>query len=117
MWRVLVGVLLLAGCAGGDVTDVSGRVEAYSSAFLEGRGGAAWEMLSVRCQDVLDEGEFVATVVAAGELYGPQEVEVTQVDVDGGVASVSYGYPDASGLDQVGQRWVSEGDRWVYDDC
>jgi hypothetical protein len=105
------------GCASGPEGEVADRVEAYSSAYLEGRGGAAWEMLSARCQDEVGEGEFLATVVAAGELYGPQEVGDVDVEVDGQVATVSYRFPDAPGLDQSGQRWVSEGGRWVFDGC
>lgn len=113
-------LLLVAACGGGGTdsqAEVEEAVAGYSEAFLSGEGGAAYGMLSDRCRTQVPEGEFLAAVAIAGDQYGDQEVVIDEVSVDGESASVSYRFPDAPQLDQDGERWVFEGDRWRNDDC
>lgn len=143
---VFVGVLLLAGCAGGDdgandsdatvesstsiasvaasaqagnegVEELRANVQAYSDAFLTGDGEGAYALLSKRCQDRNGQEEFASMVVSAGELYG-SALAFTSFDaqVSGDLARVSYTY-DVASINQDAEPWVREGGIWHEDDC
>lgn len=143
---VYIGVLLLAGCSGGDdsgkapgsvvepAADVNTSaastqtpddgagalrvaVQAYSDAFLTGEGDTAYALLSRRCQDRNSSDDFTAMVVAAGELYGsPLAFTSFDAQVSGDLARVSYTY-DVASINQDAEPWVREDGKWHEDDC
>lgn len=90
-------------------------VRAYSSAFLDGDGAGAYELLSERCRDRTPLSEFASITEQAKTAYGPQDVTSIDVTVNGEQAQATYGYADAS-LNQDKEPWVNEAG-WRNDDC
>jgi hypothetical protein len=92
-------------------------VRAYSAAYLGGDSGAAFSLLSKRCQLRLGQQQMVDLTDGAKAQYGPQDILSLKVDaLQGTLARVTYTYA-ASALDQSSEPWVFEDGGWREDDC
>ncbi|MBB5802045.1 hypothetical protein F4560_001813 [Saccharothrix ecbatanensis] len=100
-----------------DTSDLEAQVRAYSAAFLGGRGGEAYDLLSQRCRERHTRVDFVQMVELAGRRYGPLDVRTLTVDqAAGDMARVTYTFAKPE-LDQRGEPWVRESGTWRVDDC
>lgn len=139
----LAAAITLAGCSSGSSnsktpdTSISGStsqtaaaaavddgkdaltaaVRAYSAAYFKPAPGAAYALLSARCQRQVTAAVYGAEVTQAVTTYGHQDVQAVTVDqISGDMARVTYTYT-VPALTQTGQPWVREGGAWHYDAC
>lgn len=136
---VLVLAVVLAACGGGGdpvakptrsaspsvsvssspdpQVELRAAVQAYSDAYLTGKGAAAYALLSKRCQARSTPADFAALVKEAGDLYGSAlPLKSFDADVSGDMARVTYTY-DLAAINQDSEPWVREGGAWHEDDC
>lgn len=114
---------LLAGC--GESTSsaptnspaLHNAVAAYSSAYLSGRGGDAWKLLSARCRSRIPVEEMRSMTTEAKSMYGEQPIETFAIaSLSDNMARVTYTYRTAE-INQTQEPWVKEHGRWLEDDC
>ena len=92
-------------------------VEAYSAAYLTGKGTAAYALLSSRCQQLVGLPQMISLTSAAASLYGTLPVTSFTVNSNSdSQATVTYTYAVAK-LNQSQQPWVVEGGSWKDDNC
>ncbi|WP_369778846.1 hypothetical protein [Streptomyces sp. R33] len=93
-------------------------VRAYSAAYFQPDGKAAYALLSKRCQTKAgDEDVFAIVVDTAAKGYGRQELQTLTIDqLAGDMARVSYTYLVPK-LNQSQQPWTREAGAWHYDGC
>lgn len=92
-------------------------VQAYSDAYLTGKGEAAYALLSKRCQERMDRNQFVALVGQAKQMYGSAlPIQTFKAEVSGDLARVTYTY-SVSAINQDAEPWVRESGHWHEDDC
>jgi hypothetical protein len=92
-------------------------VQAYSAAYLTGKGTAAYALLSSRCQQLVGLPQMISLTSAAASLH--RALPVTSFTVNsnsGSQATVTYTYAVAK-LNQSQQPWVIEGGSWKDDNC
>jgi hypothetical protein len=113
---LLALVVLAAGCGAPAKPPVEDAVRSYTAAFLSGRGDAAANMLSARCNTAAMRGAIVTASANAAALYGQAKLVSVTPNVDGDHATVTYRF-DQPAIDQENQPWVFEGGSWRYDKC
>lgn len=92
-------------------------VTEYSNAYLAGKGLAAFDLLSARCQRSIGEAQIITLASGAQRLYGDLPITaLTVISNDGTKATVTYTYVVTT-LNQSNQPWVFEGGGWKYDNC
>jgi hypothetical protein len=92
-------------------------VQAYSDAYLTGRGGAAYALLSARCQRRWSAGDFSDLVTQAKAQYGHAlPLRSFKPEISGDLARVTYTF-DVAEIDQDAEPWVREDGSWHEDDC
>lgn len=102
--------------AASDEQAVKRAVNAYSSAFLGGRGADAYGMLSGRCQARVNRAQFLSAVDTAHDIYGPLPIKSLRVVVDGRTARATYTYA-VSRLNQRNEPWLKVSGRWRMNEC
>lgn len=92
-------------------------VKEYSDAFLDGRGAAAYKMLSPRCKTKIDRDDFIAASDMAKDIYGgPMRFKSYRAVIDGRKAKATYTY-EASALNQRNEPWLKVSGRWRMNEC
>lgn len=92
-------------------------VKTYSNKFLDGRGAAAYEMLTKRCKATIDRKQFISASNLAKELYGgPMAFESFSATIKGRTARATYTYA-ASSLDQRREPWRKVSGSWRMNEC
>lgn len=120
--RAVLVILLLAGCSSSSkpaarpTPSLHSSVDAYTKAFGDGNGRAAWSIVSKRCRGVVDETEYRAIVAAAGVKYRGLHLTRYSESIDGSAATVDYS-TTSTDLTYDDQRWVLESGLWRWDGC
>jgi hypothetical protein len=107
----------VAGQAMSDTLALRRAVQAYSDAYLSGKGKAAWSLLSARCQKMDTLAGFSSLVDQAKTLYGnPLPMTSFTAHIAGGMARVTYTYT-VTAINQADQPWTLEASGWRDDNC
>ncbi len=114
----------VVGCGGGDddgddAAELEDAVRAYTEAFFAPDPDAAYDLLSARCRETIDEEAYTTTLEDGAGRYGELTVEsFTVEEMDGGAARVTYGVGEPE-IDQqlLAQPWTREEGGWRWDAC
>jgi len=92
-------------------------VQAYSDAYLSGKGKAAYALLSNRCKKMDTLEGFASLVDQAKTLYGnPLPMTSFKAHIADGMARVTYTYT-ITAINQTDQPWTLEATGWHNDNC